>query len=370
MNQMNWALLIPPQVGRVSCGMGKPGLGKTEWFKGFGHHVNRDFSQLILGQCMPEDIGGIPTVVTLEDGSKVIRKIPMEEFMRNGFLLLDELTNTPHSVQAAALERVRLACDDQFVVCMANPAECATNYQGLTSAMVNRMVVVDVDEETMIHEWMTAMENDKEENEEIVFPMSEYPVVKPGWQRNRPFWAGMVVSFLKSHSEFCVKLPDQKEGDNVPWPSPRSWHTLALCMAGCDDVEANEATRIKLAKGCVGRAAGEGLLAHVRELKLTPPEEVLDQADTFKLPKAGDKALAICRMVMNYVNRHASPELLERMTDLAMNVWGQKQELGVYMWANVHLIYHNKLHGKCSPPKRTGAQADEIRRVMAELAAT
>lgn len=364
--ETNWGMLIAPQAGVVPLMLGMPGIGKTEGAMALARLLGRPFHSLILSQCMPEDLGGIPVVVE-ENGNKVVRKIPMADLVSTGFLCLDEFTNTQRSMQAPALEIVRNAnTQGRFVVALGNGDDSAVNGAGVAPTMMNRLCLLEADQEDMVNGFMRALANDKADAANLVFEDQEIPILRDGWQSGRAAWSGMVFGFLQQHAEFKARFV---EDENTAWPSPRSWHNALHLLAAGDSVEASEHTMTKMVVGCVGKAAGEGLMAYVREMRLVPPEDVLADRHKFSLPKAGDKALAICRSVVNHVRRIGDGPTSEMLRDFVCNVFRQKAELGILLYCMYTDIWTNVVSKTgWRRPERRDVELVEIEKVLSDSA--
>jgi MoxR-like ATPase len=111
MKQTNWAYWVAGQAGVIPIALGMPGVAKTESTRALAYAARRRFLPVMLDQVLPEDLGGYPVVKEIDhDGRRVevMRRVLDEKFvmarLEPSVMLIDELTNTGHSTQAAALQ--------------------------------------------------------------------------------------------------------------------------------------------------------------------------------------------------------------------------------------------------------------------------
>lgn len=135
---------------------GDPGIGKSAIVRALASEMGVPLHTLILSQCAPEDVGGVP----VKDGNAISR-LPIGPIRRcceaPGILFGDEYSQAPAHIQGASLTLIneRFAGDAQLhpgtrIVLASNPVESGSGANDLTPPATNRMhhirVIPDVSE--------------------------------------------------------------------------------------------------------------------------------------------------------------------------------------------------------------------------------
>lgn len=340
--QINWQYWIPPQCGVTVLGMGEPGIGKTASMESLSKKCGRELHSWILSQCLPEDVGGL-MVLGDEGGVPVFRKALHEAMVRSqkvpSVVFFDELTNTARSTQGAALEVIHNPPENAWFFAAANPLECATNPIPLSSAMRNRLCMVEYEPDFV--GILNAFDSDAVGMNQIPFADTcgaEFPIVPQGWQQFRPFWSNSIARFLRTNPKNMHCKPAD-EDEQVAWASPRSWANAANVLAGCDAVGAGMEVALKCVQGCVGVNVGWAFMDFVEKEKLPDAMEVLNDV-TWKVPPEGGVALAIFRnvtaLVKGRIESAGAPALAgnwwERYRQFSLRVFAQRREYGMMLY--------------------------------------
>lgn len=264
---------IALQAGKVPLLVGPPGIGKTEIVaqvaaEGGYTLLTRDCASLDY-----VDLAGIP----VPRGRDVIRTIP--PFLRgvvradvdeNGdpavrrvegkfIFLLDELGKTPRQARAGLLEFVRTGRLDDFqigsedrIVATTNRLEDAADEGVMSSALVNRMVVLNVRPD--LEGWMVWMASER------------------GTRAHMD-----VARFVAQNPHLLHDLSPLIERGESNFPSPRSWTNLGDLLAGISpDGRIDADTVTILGVGTCGETAGQAIGGWWRSRRVLPlPEDIL-----------------------------------------------------------------------------------------------
>lgn len=260
---------------------GPPGTGKTAALVALASAAGAHVEVLIGSTLDPVDVGGLP----VPDASGVVQISPPPWARRlraaidagqPAWLLLDELSCSPPSVQAALLrvvqERQAAGVDLRGcrVVGAANPAESAADGGWLSPAAANRWAHVDWT--PTVSAWVRGQLG--------------------GWGRPQSAAeaavAASVCSYLtRSPAALCAPATGEQAGR--AWPSPRSWSAVVRAVAALPG-GVDSSSSLGVAASLVGPgAASEWRTAH-EAADLADPEEIL--AGRATLPTRGDLALA------------------------------------------------------------------------------
>ena len=339
--QINWAGLIPMQIGRVPYFEGHPGAGKTALMKALAKLCDLMFQHYLLDQESPEDIGGLKAIKMIEIDAKtveVMASIYDERFVRamneRCLLLFDELSNAPPQNQAAILEIVNKPIPGTWMAACGNPVESAANGAELTPPLANRLVIVPWEMDS--HGILMAFKSHRQGEERIPFDehtTGDIPVVPKDWHLCQPLWSNRIGRFLSKNMELLQTFPSEMNEQGRPWPSPRSWENASICLAGADSVNANKETRFTMINGCVGKTAAEMFVKFSNEEDLPIAEDILAQCLTYKLPRQPDMAMAVLRIVFNFLmqrrGENDGPERFEQGMDLVGTIYKQRPEIGM-----------------------------------------
>lgn len=269
--------------------MSDPGVGKSSLVRGIAS-LDGVPCETVLGSIRePADIAGLPVVG--DDGQ--VRLAPPAWAKRlqtegSGYLLLDELTTTPPSTQAAlltvALERLvgeTPLPTDVRVVAGANPPDRAADGYDLSPPLANRFAHVEF--APSVEEWLDGM--------------------AVGWSAPPPSRAisadaarveavkAQVLGFIRVRPSLLHVFPEDAASTGGPWPSRRSWSMLASALAHVRDDDA--AARQTLTLGLVGEAAGVEFLTWVEQNDLPDPADVLDDPSVMDWTDRPDRVWAV-----------------------------------------------------------------------------
>ena len=274
--------------------MGPPGVGKTAWINSEVKRLGLHMETIIASVREPADFSGLPFVT--DDG--VSFNVPSWATRINktgGVVFFDEITTAPPAVQAALLrvihEKVvgdmKLGNNVHFLAA-ANPAEYAANGYELSAPLANRF----------IHLYM------KEDVKDFIDNFPTYwgaPPELPGM--NQEQWMGkrgLVAAYLSTRPTSLLMFPENESNRGKAWPSPRSWDMGSRLMAATPTFE----EAIPLVVGAIGEGEGISFFNWIKNMDLPTPQEVLRNADSFKVPDRSDKTFAILSNLIPYVKEN------------------------------------------------------------------
>jgi hypothetical protein len=228
-----------------------PGMGKSSVVRALAGADQVPVETLIGSQREPVDIAGWPMV---DDG---VVRLALPDWAKTlidadgGYLLMDELTTCSSSVQAAMLTviqermvgRVRLP-DAVRIVAAANPPDRSAGGHDLDAPTANRFLHIDF--EPTAEEWLTGLRTN--------FAASPASRAISADDLRIAEEIGAVSAFIEARPELRNQFPSTDEAAGRPWPSHRSWHSLArvLPYLRCDDTAAIATAAL----GLVGDGAG------------------------------------------------------------------------------------------------------------------
>lgn len=242
---------------------GKSGVGKSQNVQQaaalLSQHIPnwKGVIDLRLSQMEPTDLRGIP----VERGDKTHWLAPsfMPEEGTAGFILFDEITSAPPSIQAAAYQYILDRCmgehkipDGWMIIAAGN----LTSDRGVTFQMaaplLNRMCEIEV--VTTLDDWLS------------------YAItvgIKPE-----------VLSFLKDRPDFLHKF-EGKSANIEPFPSPRSWFAVSDSM----ELDLPPEDRVEMFRGDVGYEASTAFETHLRLYESLPRIDDILAGKDVKLPE-------------------------------------------------------------------------------------
>lgn len=249
---------------------GAPGLGKSSVVRALAAADGVAMETLIGSQREPVDIAGWPMV---EDG---VVRLAIPDWAKaltdanGGYLLLDELTTCSPSVRAAMLmviqERMvgRVMLPDAVrIVAAANPPDQAAGGTDLDAPTANRFLHITF--APSAEEWLTGLRTGF-----ATLPASR-AVAADDLRAAEEI--GALSAFIEARPELRNRFPDTDEAAGLPWPSHRSWHSLArvLVYLRRDDTAAIAA----VAMGLVGEGAGSEYLEWRANMDLPAVADVI-----------------------------------------------------------------------------------------------
>lgn len=220
---------------------GAPGIGKSTLVAKFAAELGLECVALLGTQLAPEDISGVPQIVTGQDGFPRSRFAPPEVIARAEpyVLFLDELNGASADVQKAfyqvVLER-RVGAyplpDGTIVIAAGNRATDQAAVRPMSSALANRFVHVHL--ASSVPDWLQ-------------------------WAAG----AGVhhwVYDYIRHRPDQLWVAPPKAE---EPFSTPRSWHALSDALLSWGSGISEEQVRM-LAHGCVSAGHAASFAAFVR----------------------------------------------------------------------------------------------------------
>lgn len=266
-----------------------PGMGKSSLVRGIAA-LDGVPCETVLGSIRePADIAGLPVV---GDHGQV-RLAPPAWAKRlqeegSGYLLLDELSTTPPSVQAAlltvALERVvgeTPLPKDVRVVAGANPPDRAADGYDLAPPLANRFAHVEFN--PSVDEWLDGMSvgwSSPPPSRAITADAARVEVVK-----------AQVLGFIRTRPNLLHRFPEDAASTGGPWPSRRSWTMLASALAHVRDDDT--ASRQALTFGLIGEGAGVEFLTWCEKNDLPDPAAVTEDPSIMDWSERPDRVWAV-----------------------------------------------------------------------------
>lgn len=242
---------------------GKSGIGKSQTIGQASallaaHIPNwQGVIDLRLSQMEPTDLRGIPCERNDKTHWLAPSFLPAEGTA--GFILFDEITSAPPSIQAAAYQYILDRCmgehkipDGWMIIAAGN----LTSDRGVTFQMaaplLNRMCEIEVT--TVLDDWLN------------------YAIV-----------AGVrpeVLSFLKDRPDLLHKF-DGKSANIEPFPSPRSWFAVSDSM----ELDLPPDDRVEMFRGDVGFEAASTFETHLRLYESLPRIDDILAGKPVKVPE-------------------------------------------------------------------------------------
>ena len=308
---MSKEALIICILARVSAIVwGAPGGGKTSFMTGIAAAMKRHLETVIASIREPSDFGGLPILGGTQENPSVSLAPPAWAVRlgekKNGILFIDEASTAAPATQAALLRVTQdlvvgdldLSDSGISVVAAANPPEQAAGGWELSPPMANRFCHLDWTVDAT--EWVDGIVNG--------FQMMEPREMPDTWEDTIPDARARIAAFIRTRPEILINVPESEAQAGKAWPSPRTWDMAARLLAAAEAYGASETTITQLMIGCVGPGPGTELLSYLENLDLPDPEEVLKDADNFKMPLRGDHQFAILSSVVNAVMRDLTEE--------------------------------------------------------------
>lgn len=220
---------------------GPPGIGKSTLVGDFAAQVGMECVSLLGTQLAPEDISGVPQIVTGDDGIPRSRFAPPEVIARpDAFVLfLDELNGSSAEVQKAFYQIVldrRVGAYElpksTIVIAAGNRATDQAVVRPMSSALANRFVHIHVTANP--RDWL-------------------------GWASSTGIhhW---VYDYIRNRPDHLWVAPPKIE---EPFSTPRSWHALSDALHSWGEDLSEEHVRM-LAHGCVSPTHAASFAAFVR----------------------------------------------------------------------------------------------------------
>lgn len=273
---------------------GPPGVGKTASIVAAGKRAAATVEVLIGSQLDPVDVGGILVPDVRRGRAQVLPPawaLRLREAIDDGrpaWLVLDELTCAPRSVQAALLrvvqERQVAGVDLREVrmLAAANPADLAADGVDLSAATANRWIHVQW--EIDVAAWAAGMRDGWGDEQSPATASARVLVARYILAtRGAPTRPGDVPPLLV--------LPRDAAGQGGAWPSPRSWDAAARLLAAVGGDPRSDLAQAAIG-GAVGQAAATALLVWLAEQAIPDAEALLADPARHPLPDRLDRVSA------------------------------------------------------------------------------
>lgn len=313
---MNPYLIAIPVMARIPVFLwGPPGIGKTERVAQVAEAMRRTLVTRIVSLYDPTEFTGLTHI---PPGAEETKKFVPEWAVKlnkepKGIVFLDELSTAVPSLQGALLRLILEGAMEDFkfhpgvsFVAAGNASSHATGVYDLTPQMANRFCHIEM--VASIKEW--------EEWVMGISTVSIIPELSENWTAHIPKHKALILSFLKTRPSLLHKLPVVKNGmvassqAGKAWESPRSWTmaaTLAAVVESIDNKEARDA-ETALFEGCVTAGAAQEYFQWKLNLDLPDPDDLLNDPDSFMLPKRPDQQLTILTSVISRAVQFLSKE--------------------------------------------------------------
>jgi len=208
--------------------IGSPGIGKTAILSVIAKMLGVPLYTLILSQCQPEDMGGIPSREEGKDAQGVVRRwierYPIGPIAKAcqvpGILFLDEYSQANAPLQGASLRLIneRDAGDSRLhpstrIVLASNPTDEAASGSDITPPALNRMTHIYV-RPTLpeVQSYLDTLGADGSQLQALSRDLSATLHMAPELLQMEP--------------------PKGCAAQMLPWGSPRAWErALRLCAA-------------------------------------------------------------------------------------------------------------------------------------------
>lgn len=325
-----WEIMsLAVQVGVPTLVWGHPGIGKTNLDRAVAKVLNRPSLEVILSLCDPTEIGGQPFV---KNGEQVAVAPPYWAVWAcqnpDGIINFDELGDTPHATQAAALRVILekqvgpLKLPDTIsLIATSNPSSSGTTGFDLKPAMANRFVHLYFSADFELwKEWVLGVDQS----------FSKIKVKESGKDpKNIQKWLVEIMSFLEINRAWHFNLPKEKSKRNGPWPSPRSWTVCAKMLAALEsafvelpvDISKEEFSKEKekrkdcimeVATACVGSAAATEFASWRHNLDLPNPEDILKDENSWEIPRSrSDIVYTVANNIVSAIAKNNNVERWE-----------------------------------------------------------
>lgn len=283
---------------------GAPGTGKTSALTTLASE-NDAHLEVLIGSIMdPADLG-IPMVkdgeVHISPPSWARRLKKALDQDQEAWLLLDELTCAPPSVQAALLRVVQeRKCADLDltgvrILAAANPTDQAADGNDLSLAMSNRFAHLDWVVET--DDWISGELSGWGKPDKSLSPIRS-----------------LVTSYVKSCPDALLAPPSCDEEDIKGWPSPRSWSSLSRAIGVLAYENPVMALRSKegrkICASIIGLGTSTEFVAWCADQDLPAVEDLFSGKAEF--PKRGDKVYLMSNMIISHAVAN----------NMVPNLWG------------------------------------------------
>lgn len=294
--------LIPAFAGIPTIYWSNPGMCKTSSIEYVAEQLGYHCETIVLSQCDPADIGGIPTI---HNGETIYAKpdwLARLEKSEKSILFFDELTTARPSVQAPALTLIQSRKIHNFelpkntiIIAASNPPEVAADGSDLEPPMANRFCHMDWKMD--LEEWTKKLLSNFKTNGFFELPEN--------WKQNIQEQRGYVASFLNARPSLANNMPQERTNQGKAWPSFRTWTNVATVSAAAQSVGVDD---VEFICGCVGAGAGLEYINWRNALDLPDPESILKNPSKFKVPNRDDVSMAIISSVIAAIQKNKTKD--------------------------------------------------------------
>lgn len=315
------AISIAVQARVPTLSVGDPGDAKTDIIECIFRSFCKDQQTIIASLYDPPELGGWPSPRPATDTlPERVARLPVDWIIRLAQvpetelagLFLDELSNAPPAVRAAAMRGVlshtwgSTTIPALTTIAAMNPPEQAESGYALSAPLANRFFHIDWKLDTG---WWI---------EQLV---AGFPAPPDHWMPRLPAdWRGQIAAMRGMIGAFGIRrpgaisvLPQESHLRSGPWPSKRSW-TMASVLLGAAQSVGKGLTRDPqtggmrpsdiaslIVRGCVGPDGAREFFTFTGELNLPNPEDLLNEPKSLVLPARGDLAYAVLYSVVSAV---------------------------------------------------------------------
>ena len=317
------AIALGLQTGVPIHSEGMPGEAKTSWAKQIGPALGREVVVLTPSIYEPTDIGGYVAVkyrISAQEGAWDAVPVGVgltgqwwaELLSREpGVLVVDEIRTLSRSLQAVSLRLIfeLRAGDtplhpDTWILALSNPANMSPDGRELSAPLANRFCHVPWD--MSLDTWGQAGITAKwDVGGRPVFGAPIFPVASGGWRNRIPGHFAQIFAFSKARPAVMRVVPKESGKQGGPFPTLRTWTYGAMMLAVAEHDE--EVSSILLA-GCVGPGPALEYLGWRQGQDLPDFQKLLENPRSLKLPKEGDRQLAILLGVVSEVAQNPTAE--------------------------------------------------------------
>lgn len=311
-NNQITALALAIQARIPAMIEGEPGTGKTKTIGAIVKALDEPLATFIPVVHEPQDIGGYPVPMTTNGHTSIKLVLVggwLDEILKTkrGTIFIDEITCAPAMMMAACLRPLdsrmigeEQLSDDVAIVLACNPPDQAVGGQPIPPPMANRVIWMPwtVDTNAVIEGFLGGWD------------APVFPRLPKDWKELIPGQAALVASFFKRMPHHMQQLPKDEDKRSGPWPSLRSWYSLAVPMlAACESVKADWDLKLQLLCGSVGTATAQEFVTWIKALDLPDPYDLLKKPSLFKVyHDRPDKTFAVLNSVVSAAIRDLTPE--------------------------------------------------------------
>lgn len=304
------------EVGNVPIIWGPAGVGKTAMVYAMAEDMKLKTVYTLIGSlCDPTDINGFPVVSQRRVDDAGGRDRPVVEFAprdwlvrlneTGGMVLFDELTSSPHNVQAAMLTTLQTGQAGDFRIdrrrvafcAAANPPDIAVNGQELGIPMANRLDHFQFPVTTQAAlDWCSEFVGYWGRPVEVGFGDHRLPeavminarMKVAGYVRRHPEqWHADLVTQAGAAEESGKKgkkATTQAETSSTMAgsPSPRAWDRVARHVAYCLARGESPVEGVQRYAAAVGYGPAAAFAGYLRDATVPDPEEVLAAPDKYE----------------------------------------------------------------------------------------